>query len=83
MKNRHTLSDMMVIHDHENPDMSYETDRLRFLGRMNTPDAPEALTSPTPTLRQPGFRAGSGFGHTLPACPATGRIRLLSTMLQA
>ncbi|WAV90960.1 cyclic beta 1-2 glucan synthetase [Oxalobacter aliiformigenes] len=39
---------MMVIHDHENPDMSYETDRLRFLGRMNTPDAPEALTSLTP-----------------------------------
>lgn len=39
---------MLVIHDRENPAVSYETDRLKFLGRMNTPRSPVALTGREP-----------------------------------
>ena len=45
---------MMVIHGRENPEMSYETDRLKFLGRMNTPNAPLALTGKTPLTGSQG-----------------------------
>lgn len=39
---------MMVIHDKQAKDISYETDRSKFLGRMNTVTAPAALTGREP-----------------------------------
>lgn len=39
---------MMVIHDKQAKDICYETDRSRFLGRMNTVASPAALTSFAP-----------------------------------
>ena len=39
---------MMVIHDKQAKDISYETDRSKFLGRMNTVTDPVALTSREP-----------------------------------
>lgn len=39
---------MMVIHDKQAKDISYETDRSKFLGRMNTVATPAALTGKEP-----------------------------------
>ncbi|WP_028571752.1 GH36-type glycosyl hydrolase domain-containing protein [Desulfonatronum lacustre] len=38
----------MAVHDADMGDMSYETDRLRFVGRGNTLAAPEAMKSRSP-----------------------------------
>ncbi len=38
----------MAVHGADMGEMSYETDRLRFIGRGNTPAAPEAMLSPSP-----------------------------------
>ena len=38
----------MAVHDADMGEMSYETDRLRFIGRGNTPAAPEAMQSSSP-----------------------------------
>ncbi len=38
----------MAVHDADMGEMSYETDRLRFVGRGNTPAAPEAMQSRSP-----------------------------------
>ncbi|OQX28118.1 MAG: cyclic beta 1-2 glucan synthetase [Desulfobacteraceae bacterium IS3] len=38
----------MSVHGADTGEMSYETDRLRFIGRGNTPAAPEAMKSLTP-----------------------------------
>ncbi|SDB59355.1 Cellobiose phosphorylase [Desulfonatronum thiosulfatophilum] len=38
----------MAVHDADMGEISYETDRLRFVGRGNTPAAPEAMQSRSP-----------------------------------
>ncbi len=40
----------MAVHGADMGEMSYETDRLRFVGRGNTPAAPEAMNSPPSPL---------------------------------
>lgn len=38
----------MAVHDADTGEMSYETDRLRFIGRGNTPVSPEAMQNLSP-----------------------------------
>ncbi|MEP7182280.1 MAG: glucoamylase family protein [Betaproteobacteria bacterium] len=39
---------LMAVHGTAAVDVSYETDRMRFVGRGNTPAAPEAMRDPSP-----------------------------------
>ena len=39
---------LMAVHGAATGEASYETDRMRFVGRGNTPAAPQAMTDPAP-----------------------------------
>jgi cyclic beta-1,2-glucan synthetase len=50
---------LMAVHGVETSEVSYETDRLRFIGRGNTVADPEAMTGPAGSTG-PAALAGSG-----------------------
>ena len=50
---------LMAVHGAEIGEVSYETDRLRFIGRGNSVADPQAMNGSAVALGQPGFSARS------------------------
>ncbi len=66
---------LMAVHDAEAGQLSYETDRARFIGRGRTLAAPRAMDDAKPLSGRPRLGARPGGGNTLVDDPRPGTIR--------
>ena len=65
---------LMAVHGAEIGEVSYETDRMQFIGRGNTVADPQAMSGLSGALGQRGLRARSDCRHPVPDHARSGRI---------
>ena len=66
---------LMTVHGIATEAISYETDRMAFIGRGNDVSAPRAMTNAGAAFRQRRFGSGSDRGYPAARDHRTGRIR--------